>query len=272
MRPPRDLSVTGTGNVCSALGQEPPARTQTLSLKLALGFSDKARTKQPARPDSEETLPGIPLGPSNFQLPTASFQLPTSFSLGFLDGLCHYCVLCRARSFGPSLLFPPACTFACTFAFANRPRAVPAGAGYSRIQILRPRPAEAILAGMPRMHTHTQMHTRVPDVIVMRTLLPGFSPVGRSEALALAPGVGVGAGLIAYGQLAVIKPSAFQRQSEYTYSKLFHQRYGRDRVLSHRGAVCSGDCRCPRCPMVLPDDAPVDGGACSVEHFGAVGD
>ena len=61
---------------------------------------------------------------------------------------------------------------------------------------------------MPRMHTHTQMHTRVPDVIVMRTLLPGFSPVGRFEALALAPGDGVGAGLIAYGQLAVIMHQA----------------------------------------------------------------
>lgn len=77
--------------------------------------------------------------------------------------------------------------------FADSDTAAPTGGGYSCW-----RAADAYA------YTHTQMHTRVPDVIVMRTLLPGFSPVGRSEALALAPGVGVGAGLIAYGQLAVI--------------------------------------------------------------------
>ena len=113
MRPPRDLSVTGTGNVCPALGQEPPARTQTLSLKRALGFSDKARTKQPAQPDSEETLPGIPLGPSNFQLPTARFQLLSlsdslmvCVTIVFYVGLARsgprFCSLLPAPSHAPS--------------------------------------------------------------------------------------------------------------------------------------------------------------------------
>lgn len=116
MRPPRDLSVTGTGNVCPALGQEPqPARTQTLSLKLAFGFSDKARTKQPRGRTVRRRSPGFPSAPptsscqllaSSFQLLSLSDSLMVCVTIVFYVGLARsgprFCSLLPAPSHAPS--------------------------------------------------------------------------------------------------------------------------------------------------------------------------
>ncbi|RPD63841.1 hypothetical protein L227DRAFT_363486 [Lentinus tigrinus ALCF2SS1-6] len=147
---------------CRTIPVRPPSRSQASSPGPSAASGQEL---PPERTQTLSLLPDVGFSDKLAERPRGRGS-PSSSRIPFF-------VVCMCSMFGP--LGPNFCPL---LPLREQGPSQSRGASCSRTQILRPRLAGAI-AGIPY---DTSTDAYVPDV--MRIILSGFSPVGRSEALA----------------------------------------------------------------------------------------